>query len=184
MIESAAAQRETLDGRRRKTSDRLASGWFETSRCSSWLHAASTARSGFRQPDTLERFDLGRGNEENQMPFWRLRTSGSLAAGRNVYRGSRHPRAAARSAGRFADERAQFTTRVNPSTAPVFVRNRVAVSDIALVSITVPVIIATGFGSRSPSRRSGGCLRRGGTRGRFGLARAHSTGRLTPRQTV
>ena len=58
--------------------------------------------------------------------------------------------------GRFADERAQFTTRVNPSTASVFVRNRGAVSDIALVSITVPVIIAAGFGSRSPSRRSGG----------------------------
>jgi len=82
-----------LDGRRTKTSDRLPSGLFATSRCSSRLTAASTARA---PPGTFGRFDLGRGNEENQMPLWLLRTSRSFAAGRYVHRGSRHPRAAAR----------------------------------------------------------------------------------------
>lgn len=59
-------------------------------------HGCFDGTRGFHPPGTLGRFDLGRGNEENQMPFWLLRTSRSFAAGRYVHRGSRHPRAAAR----------------------------------------------------------------------------------------
>ena len=104
-----------LYGQRTKTSDRLTSGRFATSRCLSGCLASSTALAGFTSRTILERSDLGYSNENEQSPVWLLRTSGSSATGRCVHRDDRHSRAAALSRRNDRGIGHDSRVRVNPS---------------------------------------------------------------------
>ena len=126
----------------------------------------------FHQAGILGRFDLRRGNEEDQMPFWLLRTTGAFVAGRHVHRGSRHARAAARSRNNDRGIGHYSRAGVNRTTPPSFVR-RTGCSNTGLVSAVVPVIIVFGSGvrSQSPAPRVDRASWHRRTFGRRGLSR-------------
>jgi len=134
----------------------------------------SDGSRGFHQPDTCARSDLRRGNQEKHMHVWLLRTSrlfGQVAA---FIGAAVNARAAARS--RRNDRGIGHHSRagVYSLTAPAFGRSTRRLRHHARLDRR-PALIAIGAGRLAPSRRSGGCSTRRGTRGRVvscGLIRA------------
>ena len=170
----------SLYGRRRKTSDRLASGWFERRR----VHrGASLLRRLARvSPAThIRTFPAsGVGNNEKHIQVWLLRTSRLVGQLATFIEAAGNARAAARAVG--VPIAASDITRRAGSIHRLSQHSFDARggSDIALVSIVGPTISAIGAGRLSPPRRPGGCSPRWGHARAWCRLRTHSGGRITP----